>query len=157
MLQRLYVARQKLGSRAFVACGDTLVTVDLARMLAVHLEKGPAITMTIGAVKSPFGLVTFDGEGWASSFDEKPMLSYYIGHLLVETDLLHQLDRRLIKLADGLGLIVLFRRLIEQKKILVHTHSGPQITFNTSQEREQAEREFVAFFTHSEEGNDDTE
>lgn len=149
MLERLYVARKKLGPRAFVAYGDTLVTVDLAHMLKVHIEKGPSITMTIGSVKSPFGLVTFDESSWLSSFDEKPMLSYYIGHLLVETDFLDKIDSSLVKLEDGLGLIMLFRNLIEQKKILVHTHSGPQITFNTNQEREQAEREFVSFFTHS--------
>lgn len=155
MLARIYHARELLGPRAFVAYGDTLVAVDLEHMLADHLEKRPLITMTIGYIKSPFGLVAFTGDGWAGSFEEKPVLSYYIGHLLMETEVLQQLDPELLNLPDGVGLVTLFRHLIEAKRVRVHTHRGPQITFNTRQERDQAEREFLQFFTHSEmESND---
>jgi len=150
MLARLYHARNSLGPRAFVAYGDTLVTVDLEDMLADHLKTLPAITMTIGNIKSPFGLMACDPDGTARSFEEKPILSYYIGHLLMETEVLHHLSPELLSLPDGAGLVTLFRRLIEEKRVRVHTHHGPQITFNTRQERDQAERELVHFFTHSE-------
>lgn len=150
MLARLYHARNSLGPRVFVAYGDTLVTIDLEHMLADHLKTLPAITMTVGKIKSPFGLVGYDSDGTARFFEEKPILSYYIGHLLLETELLHHLSPELLSLPDGAGLVTLFRQLIGEKRVRIHTHHGPQITFNTRQERDQAERELVHFFTHSE-------
>lgn len=155
MLARLYHARNSLGPRAFVAYGDTLVTVDLEDMLADHLKTLPAITMTIGNIKSPLGLMACDPDGTARSFEEKPILSYYIGHLLMETEVLHHLGPELLNLPDGAGLVTLFKRLIEEKRVRVHIHNGPQISFNTRQERDQAERELVHFFTYSEGDSND--
>lgn len=150
MLVRLHHARHLLGQRAFVAYGDTFVTIDLERMLSEHLANQAMMTLTLGNIKSPFGLVAHDRDGCARSFEEKPVLSYYIGHLLLETEVLHRLDPELLHLPDGVGLITLIRRLIENKQVWVHIHQGPQITFNTSQERDQAEREVEAFFTYPE-------
>ncbi len=150
MLQRLHACRALLNERSFVVYGDTLVTVDLQQMLNDHLRHKPLMTMTTGDIRSPFGLVTSCGDGWANSFEEKPVLSYYIGHFLLETSVLDCLDQELLDSPDGVGIVRVFHQLIAQKQVRVLTHHGPQITFNTRQELDQAERELVAFFTHFE-------
>lgn len=150
MLERLYQARHFMSERVFVAYGDTLINVDLAAMLARHQSSGAKITMTTAYVRSPFGLVTMDEAGWGTSFQEKPLQMYYVGHMLLERAVLEDLDPVLLALPDGGGLVALFDRLIGHKQLLVYHYDGPQITFNTEQERDRAERDFITFFTHQE-------
>lgn len=150
ILQRLHYARALMDDRVFVVYGDTLIDVDLHEMLAQHQESGAQLTITIASGRSPFGLVTIDKAGWALSFEEKPLQEYYIGHMLLERRLLESLDPKLLALPDGDGLIELFNRLIAKKLLQTYLYSGFQITFNTHQEREQAERDFITYFTHQE-------
>ncbi|WP_052128462.1 GDP-mannose 4,6-dehydratase [Neosynechococcus sphagnicola] len=146
MLARLHQAQDLMGDRAFIAYGDTLIDVNLPAMLADHQASGAKITITTAKVKSPFGLVTADGDRWVSSFKEKPLQVYYVGHMLLERSVLEHLDPELLRLPDGEGLVQLFGQLIAQRQLRMYAYPGPQITFNTPQELDQAERDFVAFF-----------
>lgn len=150
ILQRLHQARTLMGDRVFVAYGDTLIDIDLEVMLAQHQASQAQLTITIAEIRSPFGLVTIDEAGWGMSFEEKPLQMYYIGHMLLERMVLENLDPQLLALPDGDGLVELFRRLIAKKQMQTYRYSGPRITFNTHQERDQAERDFIKFFTHQE-------
>ena len=153
MLRRLHHAKTLMTDRVFVAYGDTLIDVDLEEMLADHLASGARITMTAANVQSPFGLVSSDGDHWVSSFEEKPLQWYYVGHMLLERDLLEELDTDILDMPDGQGLVKLFSQLITQRALRMYPYDGPQITFNTRQELRQAEQDFIAFFTHQEEPN----
>jgi glucose-1-phosphate cytidylyltransferase len=150
ILQRLYHARALLGDRVFVVYGDTLIDVDLDAMLAQHQASEAQLTITIASGRSPFGLVNVDETGWVTWFEEKPLQMYYIGHMLLERTLLEDLDPQLLALPDGDGLIELFQRLITKRQLQTYLYSGFQITFNTHQERDQAERDFITYFTHQE-------
>ncbi|MBI2370185.1 MAG: nucleotidyltransferase family protein [Deltaproteobacteria bacterium] len=150
ILERLCHARPMMGKTAFVVYGDTLVSVDLDQMVAEHERHGAAVTITTGDIRSPFGLVTADEAGWARSFEEKPVLTYYIGQMLLEAAALDDVEPAWLRMPDGEGLVRLLGRLIEEGRVRVHPHRGVQITFNTQQEYRQAERELIAFFTHRE-------
>ena len=150
MLQRLHHAKEMMTDRVFVAYGDTLINVDLDAMLADHLSSGAVATITTANVRSPFGLVTFDQDRWIDSFEEKALQPYFVGHMLVERTLLDGLARDLLDLPDGDGLVKLFGRLIDQRALRTYRYHGPQITFNTHSELDQAERDLVDFFTHQE-------
>ena len=150
MLQRLHHARGLMTEQVFVAYGDTYIDVDLEEMLASHPPSGALATITVANVRSPFGLVATDQGGWVTSFEEKPVHSYYVGHMLMRRSALEGLDPALLTMPDGQGLVELFCRLASQKRLRVHSYTGPQITFNTSHELRQAEREFIAFFTQQE-------
>lgn len=149
ILERLYHAKPLIGERAFVAYGDTLIDVDLPEMLVEHVSNKAFITLTTADVRSPFGLVTADKEKWILSFEEKPVQPYYVGHMLIERAVLEDLDPGLLKMPDGEGLVMLFQRMIAKKCIRTYQYTGPQITFNTQQELNQAERDLLTFFTHT--------
>lgn len=150
MLERIYHARSSIGERAFVAYGDTLIDVNLTQMLEHHLVSGAAVTITTADVRSPFGLVKATEDDWVISFEEKPVQPYYVGHMLTERAVLDDVDPELLKMPDGEGLVTLFQRLIEKRRLRMYPYSGPQITFNTQQDLDRAERDLVTFFTHQE-------
>jgi glucose-1-phosphate cytidylyltransferase len=150
MLERLYYARGSIDDRAFVAYGDTLIDVDLGTMLAQHQASKAQITITIAKGRSPFGLVTVNEAGRVTSFEEKPLQMYYIGHMLMERLVLDNLDPQLLKLPDGNGLVALFKQLSTKEQLHTYHYEGFQITFNTHQERDQAERDFITYFTQQE-------
>ena len=150
MLERIYEARSLIEKRAFVAYGDTLIDVSLTQMLEYHTTCGAAVTLTTANVRSPFGLVRATEDGYVVSFEEKPIQPFYVGHMLIEWTVLDEVGPGLLKMPDGDGLVALFQRLIERRDLRLYPYTGPQITFNTQQELDQAERDLVTFFTHQE-------
>ena len=150
MLRRLYEARASLADRAIVTYGDTFLNINLQHLLAAHVAQRVAITMTIADIRSPFGLVAVDEDQRVSAFQEKPVLPYYIGQLVLERRVLDELDPSLLALPDGEGLVRLFQQLIAQRQLAAYKHEGLQITFNTLAEREKAEEEMLKFYTAQE-------
>ncbi|MDA2932750.1 nucleotidyltransferase family protein [Acidobacteria bacterium AH-259-D05] len=150
MLERIYRVRDLIGERGFVSYGDTLIDVDLDNMLVDHLTHHAAVTLTTADVKSPFGLVSANGEKWVHSFQEKPLQTYYVGHMIMERSVLEDLDPEVLSMPDGEGLVKMLQRLVAQDGVRVYPYNGPQITFNTEQDLHQAERDLITFFTHPE-------
>ena len=151
MLQRLHEVRGQWGERAMVTYGDTFIDIDPMHMLAEHVRRMVAATITITDIRSPFGLVQADVDGTVLAFDEKPVFPYYIGHMVMERAVLEELDDDLLTLPDGVGLVRLFQRLIARRRLGAYRHTGLQITFNTLMERELAEQALIKFFTEREE------
>ncbi|MGH7789088.1 MAG: nucleotidyltransferase family protein [Candidatus Binatia bacterium] len=154
MLQRLHHARGLMGERVSVTYGDTLIDVDFARMLAEHLESGAAITLTTAEVRSPFGLLTIDGAGFVSSYREKPVHPFYVGHMILERTVLDAAGEDLLGQPDGGGLVQLFQRLVGEGRVKAFPYRGPQVTFNTQRDLEHAERELGLFFTQTDGGEE---
>ncbi len=150
ILKRLYLARHLIAGKAIVTYGDTFIDIAPHRMLREHEKAGSLATITIADIRSPFGLVQCRGKSGVTSFEEKPLLQYYIGHMILEAAALDSLDRDLISMPDGEGLVQLFKRLIKKKRLNAYKHSGLRITFNTPLEHQKAEEEFVQFFTEQE-------
>ena len=108
------------------------------------------MTITVANIRSPFGLVKSDNKNKVVSFEEKPTLQYYIGHMIMETDILCSLNKKIVSMPDGEGLVKLFHHLIRCGKLNTYRHKGLNITFNTPHEYKKAEEEFVKFFTEQE-------
>jgi len=150
MLRRLCAARDLVGQRFFVTYGDTLIDVDHDDMLAKHLAASAALTLTTAQVVSPFGLIQTDQDGRVVSFVEKPVQTFFVGQYLLESSVLDEAGPELADLPDGQGLVALIQRLAAEGRVRSHPYSGPQITFNTEKELDQAERELIKFYTHAE-------
>ena len=82
IIERIKLAGKAVGD-FLVLYGDTISDVDLQLLGKFHLSHSFQATMTIWPVRSPFGLVNFDGSKKVTSFLEKPILDKFmnIGYL----------------------------------------------------------------------------
>ena len=101
----------------------------------------------VASIQNPFGLVSFNDEWVAESFEEKPFFNYYIGMFLLSKWAFDYIDDELLREPDGEGLVSFFNRLIDEKQLMVYKYAGKQISFNTHSEREVAEEVVKTFYT----------
>ena len=127
-----------------------LVTkVSREGVLDFHDSQKAEITITVTDIRSPFGVVKLH-KNKVVLFEEKPMFSYYIGHMIMNKRVLDQLNPKLLKEPDGSGLISLFQHTIGKGTLGAFVHKGLQLTFNTLQEHKKADEEMMKFFTEQE-------
>jgi len=148
MLRRIYDARNLFEDRAIVTYGDSIANIQLKRLLDFHLEKKGLLSVVTAPIQSPFGLVTSNDDKQIQTFEEKPVLHYYIGTFVMEKKALEYIPKEIIDLPDGKGLVAFFKILKERKKLYAYSHTGHDITFNTIEELGAAEEGFLKFYTH---------
>jgi glucose-1-phosphate cytidylyltransferase len=150
MLERIWHLNNLMGERLFVSYCDTFIDLDLDHMLGKHLRQKAWATIVTAKIRNPFGLLSFDSDGWVTSFIEKPFMNYYIGCFLLEKSALKFVSQDMLQKKDGQGLVDFFLELINRKKLAAFEHTGDQITFNTEPERQKAEEYLGRFYTYSE-------
>ena len=150
MLQRIWGLRNRMGDRLIVSYGDTFIDLDLDGMVAQHRGRGSDVTIVTASIRSPFGLISKDRTGQVTSFEEKPLLEYYIGSFIMERSALAAMSDELLKKPDGQGLVDFFGVLLRDSRLGAYQHDGLQITFNTETERQMAEQHLGSFYTYSE-------
>ncbi|MGH9941441.1 MAG: nucleotidyltransferase family protein, partial [Pyrinomonadaceae bacterium] len=98
---------------------------------------------TVYPLHSPFGIVGFDAAKCVHTFDEKPLLPYWIniGFMLCEPEALNFLKPD-TDMPDFLSSVAAAGRLF------AHQHTGQHLTVNTEKDRELAETQMIEFFTH---------
>jgi NDP-sugar pyrophosphorylase family protein len=119
--------------------GDELVAVDLEALLAHHRERGPAATITVTKIRSPFGVVDLDGDGTVTGFREAPELPHWIscGVYVLDEEALARLPER------GDHETTTFPELAAEGRLQSFRHEGPWITVNTPKDLRRAE-EYLA-------------
>ncbi|KJU81309.1 glucose-1-phosphate cytidylyltransferase [Candidatus Magnetobacterium bavaricum] len=150
ILQRIYGLNDKCNDRLLVTYGDTLTDLAIDNLLREHTIKKTLMTIVASKIRNPFGLIEIGDDGLAVSFVEKPLSTYYIGHLVMEKKVFSLITEELLNEPDGKGLVLLFLKLIEMKTLNVFEHHGCQITFNTEVERINAEKEIIDFYSQKE-------
>ena len=58
--------------------GDNLWKLDLEELIKKHQEKGAIATVVVVPLKSPYGIVEFNGEDQILGFSEKPILPHWV-------------------------------------------------------------------------------
>jgi glucose-1-phosphate cytidylyltransferase len=147
MLTRIFKLKGCFKDRVLVSYGDTLTDLDIGILRQYHKEKGAAVTIVSAKIQSPLGLVKNDEDGLVSSFDEKPVFHYYIGHVMMEESAFDYVTLRMLEKPDGEGLVAFFKSMIEKKLLYVYHYAGKQLTFNTHGEKRQAEEMIHSFYT----------
>ncbi|MBF0625210.1 MAG: nucleotidyltransferase family protein [Magnetococcales bacterium] len=150
MLERLWEVREAVGERFVVAYCDTMIDLDLARLLAHHRRLGAGVTLVTSAIRNPFGVVGVGPEGWVERFEEKPVFTYFIGCFVMEKWAFREVAPAMLAQPDGAGLVTFFQHLIGLGRLGAFDHQGLQISFNTESEHRQAERDLQRFFTYRE-------
>ena len=151
ILRRLYDARDLFGKEIILTYGDTYTDMDLAELCKWHREGRNESTIVVAPIQNPFGLVEFDSNGSVTSFKEKPILNYYIGYAVINKTALDMIPDDVIAMPDGEGLVTFYKILMAMGKLGVFYHTNIQITFNTENELEIAQKRF-SFYTAKEEG-----
>lgn len=160
MLERLDALRHEVDETFMVAYGDTFADLDLDPLLEVHRRRGALATLVTARIQNPFGIVSLEVDdlgpgGRVGSFVEKPVFDYFIGCFLMQRQALDHVDDDLRAMPDGDGLVALFSRLVDARRLAAFEHRGPNITFNTEPERRRAESVLEDFYTLREGGAED--
>lgn len=147
ILKRLWSVRELVSEQFICIYGDTFIDLDVDQMLKQHLEKEASITIVTTKVRNPYGLVHDNSDGWVTNFEEKPLFTYYIGCFIANKSAFVDFDSSLLDMPDGEGLIALFDKLTQEKKLNTFEHIGTQMSFNTLSEKQRVEEELGQFYT----------
>jgi len=151
MLTRIFGLAEHFEDRIMISYGDTLTNLNIQNFVEYHKAKKVPVSIVAAKIQNPFGLVEYDGDGIASSFNEKPLLNYYIGHMLIEKRAFNLVTDEMRAMPDGVGLVHFLRLLTDRRELAVYEYHGKQITFNTHVEKDRAEEMIKSFYTIDEE------
>lgn len=151
MLRRLVDTRHRLGPQFLCVYGDTFIDISLNELWSHHRSRGALATIVTAQVQNPFGLVRMDDTGTVTFFEEKPLMTYYVGCMLAENRVFDEIDDEMLAMPDGQGLVALLKKLIGRGQLAAFDHTGLQLSFNTHSERERVEEELGRYYTITEE------
>ena len=119
--------------------GDELLDVDFGALLAHHRAHGPAATVVVAQVRSPFGVVDVGEDGFVTGFREAPKLPQWVnaGVYILDEEALAALPER------GDHETSTFPALAERGRLLAYRHEGAWLTVNTPKDLRRAE-EWIA-------------
>lgn len=147
MLKRIAMLGTLPHERFIITYGDTFIDLNMAQMLKAHQAKQAKATMLTATIRSPFGRVTTDPDGWVALFEEKPLMNYYVGCFVLERSAIRDIPEAELQQNDAGGLLDFFLNLSRAKQLAAYQYEGPQITFNTETERRIAEENLMSYYT----------
>ena len=122
---RLTKVADYLGNdRFFVAYGEAVANIDLAKLVQFHEQHGQTATVTGIQFRSQYGKVEADASGQITAFVEKPTLPYWVngGFMLFETavlDLIRAESRETLDLERDI-----LPKLAQQQQLMLYQHTG---------------------------------
>ena len=136
---RFAVARRRTSGPVFALNGDELLDLDFAGLLAAHLRRKPAATITVTPMESALGVVDISEEDVVEGFREKPRLPYWVscGVYVLDDEAIARLPQR------GDHESTTFPELAAEGRLHAFRHGGTWITVNTPKDLRRAE-DFVA-------------
>ena len=131
ILKRLYNAKRHFSSSTILSYGDTLAKINLKDLLNKHKKSKALITIVVAPIRNPFGLVVWNKSGKVTNFNEKPILNHFIGYAVIEPIIFDYLNKNIIDLNNGKGMVQAIKTLISKKLVNVYKFKGLQITVNS--------------------------
>jgi len=115
--------------------GDEIADVDLEALLAHHRARGPAATIVVAPLPSPFGVVELADDDTVRDFREAPRLPHWVnaGLYILEEEALAAFPER------GDHETTTFPDLAAKGRLLAYRHEGMWLTVNTPKELRAAE------------------
>ena len=140
IIERIKACSPHIKGDFILMYGDTLADVDLNRLQEFHFSHAAKATITLYPLKSQFGLVTLDEDGFVKSFREKPTLDQWIniGNFYFENEVISWMK-------DFSSYAGFLQFLGSQRKLQGFRHQGIHITVNTLRELEEAEENIDEF------------
>src|SRR5436190_11402248 len=122
----------------FALNGDELLGVELGDLLERHRSHGPAATIVVSQVRSPFGVVDVSADDTIAGFREAPLLPEWVnsGVYVLDDESIERLPER------GDHETTTFPALAAEGKLLAYRNDSFWLTVNTPKQLREAE-EFV--------------
>jgi NDP-sugar pyrophosphorylase family protein len=124
----------------FALNGDELLAPDFTALLAEHREHGPAATIVVTALTSPFGIVDVADSGTVSGFREAPKLPHWVnvGVYVLDEEAIDRLPEK------GDHETSTFPELAGEGRLRAFVYEGEWLTVNTPKDLERAEEHLRA-------------
>jgi glucose-1-phosphate cytidylyltransferase len=123
------IANHLDNQRFFVAYGDDVGDIDLAKLVEFHQSHGKIATITAVQIRLPYGVVEADNDGLVLGFDERPLLDYWIngGFMLFERSALD-----LMTAGENVNLETdVLPQLAADGELMIYRHHGFWQSMNT--------------------------
>ena len=107
--------------------GDELLDIDLSDLLARHVDKRPAATITVAPLRSHLGVVDLGPDDTIVGFREAPLLPFWVNTGLYVLD-----DEAIARLPErGDHETTTFPELAAEGRLRAWRHEGLWLTVNT--------------------------
>ena len=147
ILKRIYLARKIIHKSTIISYGDTLAKINFKDLLKQHKKSKAILSIVAAQIRHPFGLVNWNWRGQATKFEEKPILSHFIGYAVIEPNIFDFLNKHIINLDDGKGMVEAIQKLISKKLVNVYKFEGLQLTVNSPNELKEARTKIGKYFS----------
>ncbi len=131
---RLLKVADYLGNdRFFVAYGEAVANIDLKALVAFHEGHGKLATITGVRFHSQYGMVDAAEDGRITSFEEKPLLPYWVngGFMLYETQMLDIIQKHY---REDLFETDIMPELMARGELMMYRHTGYWQSMKTLQD-----------------------
>ena len=115
-----------------------------------HKKSRAVLSIVVAPIKNPFGLVNWNKKRKLTKFEEKPTLNHFIGYAVVEPNIFNYLNKNIINLKDGSGMVKAIQKLILKRLVNVYSFKGLQLTINSLSELKTAKTKIDKYFTFNE-------
>ena len=108
------------------------------------------MSLVAAPIQNPFGILNWNSKGKVIRFDEKPTLNHFIGYAVIEPNIFKYLNKKIINLKNGKGIVIAIKTLISKKLVNVYKYKGLQLTINSANELKEARNKIGKYFTFDE-------
>ena len=150
ILKRIYLARKAINTSAIISYGDTLAKINFRDLLKQHKKSKAILSIVVAPIRNPFGLVNWDQKRKVTQFEEKPILNHFIGYAVIEPNIFNYLNKNIINLKDGKGMVKAIQKLTSKRLVNVYKFKGLQLTVNSPSELREAKTKIEKYFTYDE-------
>ena len=150
ILKRIYLARKAINTSAIISYGDTLAKINFRDLLKQHKKSKAILSIVVAPIRNPFGLVNWNSKRKVTQFEEKPILNHFIGYAVIEPNIFNYLNKNIINLKDGKGMVRAIQKLTSKRLVNVYKFKGLQLTVNSPSELREAKTKIEKYFTYDE-------
>ena len=150
ILKRIYLARKTINTSAIISYGDTLAKINFRDLLKQHKKSKAILSIVVAPIRNPFGLVNWNWKRKVTQFEEKPILNHFIGYAVIEPNIFNYLNKNIINLEDGKGMVKAIQKLTSKRLVNVYKFKGLQLTVNSPSELREAKTKIEKYFTYDE-------
>ena len=150
ILKRIYLARKTINTSAIISYGDTLAKINFRDLLKQHKKSQAILSIVVAPIRNPFGLVNWNWKRKVTQFEEKPILNHFIGYAVIEPNIFNYLNKNIINLEDGKGMVKAIQKLTSKRLVNVYKFKGLQLTVNSPSELREAKTKIEKYFTYDE-------